>query len=149
MYWKVKMFVLGLPAKMGEREEIIEADTQEQAEQKAHDWYVSDGWGVLDSVPCDEDGEELILANPDGSEEIIEVRLSKEKTPIAYKNKLDELLESGAFDTRAEAEKWLSENTIVLELYYEKHHGLFAVESDAIPSGGIHSPYSDKEIVLP
>lgn len=149
MYWKVKMFILGLPAKMGEREEIIEADTQEQAEQKAHDWYVSDGWGVLDSVPCDEDGGELIVANPDGSEEIIEVRLSKEKTPIAYKNKLDELLESGAFDTRAEAEKWLSGNTIVLELYYEKHHGLFAVESDAVSSGSIHSPYSGKEIVLP
>jgi hypothetical protein len=59
MFYKVKLFVLGLPVMMGTRTEVIEADTQEQAEQRADDWYVSDGWGVLDSVPCTKDGEEL------------------------------------------------------------------------------------------
>ena len=31
-------------------------------------------------------------------------------------------------------------------MYYDKHHGLFAVESEAIESGGIVSPYSGEEI---
>ena len=31
---------------------------------------------------------------------------------------------------------------IELELYYEKEYGLFAVESGAVESGTIYSPYS-------
>jgi hypothetical protein len=34
-----------------------------------------------------------------------------------------------AFDTQAEAEKWLSETPIELELYYEYGYGLFGVEA--------------------
>ena len=29
-----------------------------------------------------------------------------------------------------------------MEIYYEKHYGLFAVESGAVESGTIYSPYS-------
>ena len=149
MFYKVKLFVLGLPVTAGKREEIIEADTQEQAEQKSHDWYVSDGWGVLDSKPCTEAGQELVVINEPGSEEIIRVQLSKEHTPVAYQKKLEELVETGAFDTQEEAEKWLNKNPIVLEIYYEKQQGLFAVESEAIESCELVSPYTGNKLVEP
>jgi hypothetical protein len=56
-------------------------------------------------------------------------------------------MEEGAFDTREEAEKWVEETPIALELMYEKHCGLFAVESDAI-GADVYSPYSQEEIVV-
>jgi hypothetical protein len=60
---------------------------------------------------------------------------------------VDELMEEGAFNTREEAERWVETTPIVLEVMYEKHNGLFAVESDAIEAG-IYSPYSQEEIVV-
>jgi hypothetical protein len=48
--YKVTLFVLGLPMTSGNtRVEYIEAETQDEAEQMAHDWYASDGWGVYGS----------------------------------------------------------------------------------------------------
>ena len=48
--YEVRLFILGLNMKPEDmRTEIIEADSQDEAEQLAHDWYVSDGWGVYDS----------------------------------------------------------------------------------------------------
>ena len=41
-----------------------------------------------------------IKINEPNHEEVIEVRLSREKTPIAFKEKLDELMEEGAFNTK-------------------------------------------------
>lgn len=79
--------------------------------------------------------------------ESVNITLSKENTPIAYQNKLDELMECGAFDTKAEAEKWISETHIELELYYEKGYGLFGVEAEAIECTEIHSPYSGAPIL--
>lgn len=147
MFYKVTLFILGCPLSAGTRQEIIEANTQSEAEEKAHDWYVADGWGVYSSVPCTEDGQELVVINKPGKEEVIEVRLSKEKTPVAFENKVNELVEQGAFDTREEAEKWLSQTPIVLELYYEKGTGLFAVESEALECGTVKSPYTGNELV--
>ena len=147
MHYKVTLFILGLPIKYNTRTEIIEADTQDEAEKKAHDKYVSDGWGVLDSRPCTEDGEELVTINPTGKEEYIEIRLSKEKTPKAFENKVHELLSEGAFETREEAEKWVSEATFCLELYYEPHNGLFGVESEAVENGDVRSPYSGNHLI--
>ena len=74
--------------------------------------------------------------------ESIKITLSRMTTPIAYQNKLDELMECKAFDTQAEAEKWLNETPIELELYYEKGYGLFGVEEEAVEESEIHSPYS-------
>lgn len=48
--YEVKLFILGLymePEDM--RTVTIEADSQDEAEQKAHNWYIADGWGVYDS----------------------------------------------------------------------------------------------------
>ena len=85
-------------------------------------------------------------ANKIGQEEIIEVRLTRDKFPIAFQNKLNELMEQGAFNNEEEATRWIESNPIVLEIMYEKNWGLFAVESEAIESGGIVSPYSGEEI---
>ena len=79
--------------------------------------------------------------------ESINIKLSKEYTPIAYQNKLDELMDCEAFDTKSEAEKWLSKAPIELELYYEKGYGLFGVEAEAVECAEIHSPYSGTPIL--
>lgn len=79
--------------------------------------------------------------------EVIEVRLSREKTPIAFKNKLEELMEEKAFDNEKEAIEWIEKTPFVMEMYYEKGHGLFLVESDALDGVGIASPYTKEELV--
>ena len=86
------------------------------------------------------------MNNVDNYESII-IKLTKENTPIAYQNKLDELMDYKEFDTQAEAEKWLSETPIELELYYEYGYGLFGVEAEAIENMEIQSPYSGAPIL--
>ena len=88
-----------------------------------------------------------IKINEPNHEEIIEVRLSREKTPIAFKEKLEELMEEGAFDTEKEAIEWIEKTPFVMEMYYEKGQGLFLVESDAIDNCDIVSPYTKEELV--
>ena len=88
-----------------------------------------------------------IKMNDADNYESINIKLTKENTPIAYQNKLDELMDYKAFDTQAEAEKWLSETPIELELYYEYGYGLFGVEAEAIESMEIQSPYSGAPIL--
>jgi len=89
----------------------------------------------------------MIKLNKPEEAETIEVLLTPEKSPLAYKEKVDELMEQQAFNSREEAEQWVRTTPIVIELYYEKHSGLFAVESEALESGGIKSPYTGEEIV--
>jgi len=79
--------------------------------------------------------------------ESINITLSRENTPIAYQNKLDELMDCKAFDTQAEAEKWISETPIELELYYENGQGLFGVEAEAVECMELKSPYSGAPIL--
>lgn len=85
-------------------------------------------------------------ANKAGQEETISVLLTRRTFPIAFQNKLNELMEQGAFDSEEEATRWIESNPIILEIMYEKHSGLFAVDSEAIESGIIVSPYSGEEI---
>ncbi len=48
--YEVTLFVLGLPYHESRtRKEIIVASSEEEAEQKAHDWYIADGWGVYET----------------------------------------------------------------------------------------------------
>ena len=88
-----------------------------------------------------------IKINEPNHEEVIEVRLSREKTPIAFNEKLNELMEEGAFNTEKEAIEWIEKTPFVMEMYYEKGHGLFLVESEAIDSCNIVSPYTKEELV--
>ncbi len=85
-------------------------------------------------------------ANKVGQEETIGVLLTRKTFPIAFQNKLNELMEQGAFDNEEDATKWIESNPIVLEIMYEKDSGLFAVESEAIECGTLVSPYSGEQI---
>lgn len=49
--FEVTLFILGLPYNPNNTRVVtIEANSQDEAEQKAHDWYIADGWGVYDSI---------------------------------------------------------------------------------------------------
>ena len=82
------------------------------------------------------------LNGGDTYESIGKITLTKEKYPIAFNAKVEELLEEGVETNREEAERLVSGMEIELEIYYEKGTGLFAVESEAVESGTIYSPYT-------
>ena len=88
-----------------------------------------------------------IKVNDENCYESIKVILREDIYPIAHKNKVDELVESGAFNNREEAREWVNTTPIELELYCEKHSGLFAVEAEAIDScsESLCSPYTKAE----
>lgn len=82
------------------------------------------------------------LNNSDEYESIGVFKLTKEQTPKAFKAKVEELLEEGVCATEEEAEALVKDMEFELEIYYEKGTGLFAVESEAVESGTIYSPYT-------
>ena len=83
------------------------------------------------------------LNNSDEYESLpTKIRLTKSRYPKAFQAKVEELLEEGVCNTKEEAEKIVNDIIFELEIYYEKGHGLFAVECEAVESGTIYSPYS-------
>lgn len=78
-------------------------------------------------------------ANSDQMESI-EFYLDKTKQPIAYNAKLKELI--GAGMTKVEAENFIDETPLCLEMYYSADQGLFMVESEAVESCEIYNPYN-------
>lgn len=107
---------------------------------------INDAWAHANAKIKALASKKTVKANDDEHYESINVILNREKTPIAFQNKLDELMEEGAFDTEEEAIKWIETNPIELELYYEKGYGLFAVESGAVESNSdLVSPYTKAE----
>lgn len=86
------------------------------------------------------------LNNALQTEHLCEVYLTKEKFPIAYAAKKKELMEL-SFMSEEDAERYISEVPISLELYYSPERGLFAVEEDAIGGGAsIYDPYTGYEM---
>lgn len=81
------------------------------------------------------------LNNSDNYEHLCDVVLTKDKFPIAYENKVKELMDECSM-SREEAENAIKDMKIELEVYYEVGYGLFAIESEAVESGTIYSPYS-------
>ena len=75
----------------------------------------------------------------------ITIIIDKEQYPISYRNKIEELVEQGLYDTIEDAENDNPSFKMDCEIYYDKHSGLFAVESGAVESGLIYSPYSGEE----
>ena len=75
----------------------------------------------------------------------ITIIIDKEQYPIAYRNKIEELVEQGLYNTIEEAENDNPTFEMDCEIYYDKHSGLFVVESGAVESGLIYSPYSGEE----
>ena len=83
------------------------------------------------------------LNNSDEYESLpTKIRLTKSRYPKAFQAKVEELLEEGVCNTKEEAEEIVNGMEFELELYYEKGTGLFAVESEAVESGTIYSPYT-------
>ena len=84
-----------------------------------------------------------IKLNSSDNYESIMVILNEKNMPIAFNNKLQELLETGAFNNKEEAKQWIENTPIELELYYEKGAGLFGIEAEAVESlCDIYSPYN-------
>lgn len=82
------------------------------------------------------------LNNSDEYESLGSFKLDKEKFPKAFQAKVEELLEEGVCGAEEEAEALIKDMVFELEVYYEKGTGLFAVESEAVESGTIYSPYT-------
>ena len=85
-----------------------------------------------------------VKLNTSDNYESIKVTLSKGEYPIAYNNKIEELVEEGLYKTTEDAENDNPTIEIEMEIYYEKHYGLFSVESEAVESGTIYSPYTSE-----
>lgn len=75
--------------------------------------------------------------------EPIMVYLSKEKTPIAWEQRVQSLISSGLDREQAEVE---ATGEVELELYYDQTCGLFAVESEAVECTPIYNPYTGEEL---
>lgn len=83
------------------------------------------------------------LNNAQQYEKLCNVKLDKEKYPIAYGRRVDELVSLGVAKTREEAEEIVAGEEVELELYYSPNYGLFAVDSTAVEDGAtIYDPYS-------
>lgn len=76
--------------------------------------------------------------------EIIELFLSKDKTPIAYKKKVAELIKCGY--SEEEAEDIVSTTPFEMEFYYSDDLGLFLVESEAVENGILVDPYTGENL---
>lgn len=74
--------------------------------------------------------------------EPILVHIDKNVAPIAYNNKIEELVEQGCYTTKEEAEDANPYFELECEIYYEKGCGVFVVEEGAVESGTIYSPYT-------
>ena len=84
--------------------------------------------------------------NKDNESEVLcLVRLTKEKFPIAFEHKVQELMSCCPDMTREEIEELIPEMEIELELYYEEGYGLMAVESEAVGCTPIYSPYTGEQ----
>ena len=77
--------------------------------------------------------------------DVLEIYLTPDRMPCAYKRKLYELIELSGM-TLEEAEQHLTQVPIKLELFYDIEKGLFGVEADAAESCEIYNPYTGWEI---
>lgn len=73
--------------------------------------------------------------------EPLNVRITEEKYPIFYRNKLRELMDENGM-TEEDAREALDGWEVTLELVYHTGYGGFAVEAEAVESGTIYSPYN-------
>lgn len=84
------------------------------------------------------------LNNEDSYERLCNVKLTKDKFPLAFEAKVNELTMSGL--SREEAERAVPNMEIELEVYYSPNLGLFAVETDAVDNGAtIYDPYTGEQ----
>lgn len=80
------------------------------------------------------------------NQQTIKIVVTKEKYPILFEKKVKELVTECGLSEK-DAEGMVEGMEFDLDLYYEIGSGLFAVETDAVESGSVISPYSGAEIV--
>lgn len=85
----------------------------------------------------------LKLNSAEDYEKLCDVVLTKDKFPIAFENKVQELMEDCGY-SREDAEDMVSHMKIELEIYYHKGYGAFCIDSEAVASSTIYSPYTGK-----
>jgi len=74
--------------------------------------------------------------------------LFKERFPIAYNAKLEELIEEEGMEEE-EAIAAMKTMEVELELYYDKGKGFFAIDSEAVVCSPIYSPYTSVRMEEP
>lgn len=85
-----------------------------------------------------------IKVNPSDKVELVDIKLDKEKHPIAWNNKKQELIESGMPED--EAEDFLRTTPFQMEVYYAPFNGLFLIESEPLDSITPFNPYTGEEM---
>lgn len=89
----------------------------------------------------------LTINNADNYEHLCNVKLTKDKYPIAFQHKVDELMFADNTITKEMAENMVADMEIELEVYYQEGYGLFAVESDFCEcTDEMFSPYNGERI---
>lgn len=83
-----------------------------------------------------------VKLNNSDNYEPINIVLTENAYPIAYNNKIEELVEQGLYADVETAKLDNPRIEIECEIYYQKHSGLFAVECGAVESVCVYSPYS-------
>lgn len=85
--------------------------------------------------------KKLKINSAEQAEMLKPIKLTLADFPIAYNNKVQELVEECGI-SEEEAHKCLKDIEFNLEIYYQQGAGLFAVECEAVESGGVYSPYT-------
>lgn len=78
--------------------------------------------------------------NNSNNVETVELYLDEYRHPIAFNNKLNELIKSGMMED--EARSFINSTPFELEVYYDPFRGLFLVESEACEYTDIYNPYT-------
>ncbi len=78
----------------------------------------------------------------DGNLPIIKIKLNKEDHTKAFDALVEALTKNNTFPTKEEAEKYVENEEIRLELYYDKYYGFFAVETEAIDLSPTYNPFT-------
>lgn len=81
----------------------------------------------------------MVKLNNSDDYESIKVMLTPTETPKVYELRVQDLMTGGM--SREDAEEKAKE-PYEMELYYEPGVALFAVDSEAVDSGTIYSPYT-------
>lgn len=85
--------------------------------------------------------KKLKINSAEQAEMLKPIKLTLADFPIAYNNKVEELIEECGM-SEEEAHQCLKDIEFNLEIYYQQGAGLFAVECEAVESGGVYSPYT-------
>ena len=83
---------------------------------------------------------QIMKLNNANQVEAIDITITKEKYPIVFENKVQELMDDCGM-TREKAENEVEGMVIECEIYYHKSCGLWATEQGHVESGIVYDPY--------